>query len=495
MKQAKRAPTILLLMLFFYAHTLYSQAFQYTPLCIEAQEQIVKFNLRDAAILLEKEKKQHAENATVALLENYIDFYTFIATQDVNWLKQKQGILDERIKKINACKLQSPHIRYAKSEIYLQWAFCQAISGELTSAAINFRNAYKQLDENIKQYPAFAPNLKNMGMLKAMLGTTPDNYKWMLKIVGMEGDFKGGMLLLENFITNTHQNPSEPLDKQTGNYYYILLNLNFGNRTECWQYTDQYTRTNQNNPLNIYLRAFTAIKSARSEEAIKTLRNRAAQSDISFPMFDYLMGVAMLNALNSDAPIYLKKFVSFSKGGNLIKDAYMRLALHYYLNNEVGEAALYRKMALQYGNSFTDEDKKALKECSQNDWPHAQLLRIRLLQDGGYYKHALAIADQIQPQTLTEEQLAEYHYRIARIQHEQQQYLKAIENYKQAIRISKNMQIHYAPFSNFYIGSIYEQIQSKELARTYYQRVFEYKNFPYKTSIFQKARAGLSRLE
>lgn len=494
MNLIKRASAISLLMLFFCAQTIQAQVFQFNANCIEIQQQLIQFNLNTANALINKELKTQPDNAALSLLQNYVDFYIFIATQDVEWLKSRQSKLNERIQALDACKTSSPYIRYAKSEIHLQWAFSLGIAGELTSAAFQFRNAYKQLEENIKQYPSFAPNYKNMGMLQAMLGTTPENYKWILKIVGMEGNFTKGMNMLENFIEQEHKLPTEPLDKQTGNYYYILLNLNFGNRIECWKYTEQYTRNSLNNPLYVYLRAFTAIKTARSDEAIKTLSNRNSHSDIPFPLLDYLMGVAMLNAQQDDAALHFKKFVSFSKGGNLIKDAYMRLSWHYLLRNNEKEAQTYKAMALQFGNNFSDEDKKALKECSSKTWPNTELLKIRLLQDGGYFTKALAALDQVKIQTLQPEQQAEYYYRFARIMHEQQHYLKAIEYYKNCIRISKNMPLHFAPYSNFYIGSIYEQNQNKDLAIEYYQRVFEYKNFEYKTSIYQKTRAGISRL-
>jgi tetratricopeptide (TPR) repeat protein len=491
----KRASTIGLFVLFFCAHTLRGQVFQLNANCLEIQQQLVQFNLSAASTLINKELKIHPENAALALLQNYVDFYTFIATQDVEWLKARQSKLNERIKALDACKTTDPYVRYAKSEIHLQWAFSLGIAGELSSAAFQFRNAYKQLEDNIKEYPSFAPNYKNMGMLQAMLGTTPDNYKWILKIVGMDGDFRKGINMLENFIEKEHKLPTEILDKQSGNYYYILLKLNFGNRKECWRYTDLYTRNNLNNPLYVYLRAFTAIKTAQSDEAIKTLSIRNSQTDMAFPLLDYLMGVAMLNAQNDDAAMYFKKFVSFSKGGNLIKDAYMRLAWHYLLRGNEKEAQVYKSMALQYGNSFSDEDKKAMKECSSKTWPNIELLTVRLLQDGGYYTKALTVLNQVKAQKLQPEQQAEYYYRLARILHEQQQYLRAIENYKTCITLSQNMSLHLAPYSNFYIGSIYEQNQNKEIALVYYKRVFEYKNFEYKTSIYQKARAGISRLE
>ncbi|MFX8708320.1 hypothetical protein ABTM42_21060, partial [Acinetobacter baumannii] len=44
------------------------------------------------------------------------------------------------------------------------------------------------------------------------------------------------------------------------------------------------------------------------------------------------------------------------------------------------------------GGNISDADKQALKEAKNNTaWPNTLLLKVRLLNDGGYNKEALAL--------------------------------------------------------------------------------------------------------
>ena len=43
-------------------------------------------------------------------------------------------------------------------------------------------------------------NQKNYGLLYAAIGTFPDQYKWALRSIGLDGNFKEGMSILVDFI-------------------------------------------------------------------------------------------------------------------------------------------------------------------------------------------------------------------------------------------------------------------------------------------------------
>jgi hypothetical protein len=44
------------------------------------------------------------------------------------------------------------------------------------------------------------------------------------------------------------------------------------------------------------------------------------------------------------------------------------------------------------------------------------------------------------------------------------------------------------------LGFIYEKLGFKELAKFYFEKVLTYKNYDYKSSVTQKAKAALSKL-
>jgi hypothetical protein len=491
----QRASSLVLMLFLFASASAQTYTFQYTPACLEAQQYISLLKLNQAKVILQKEKLAHPNNTAVDYLENYIDFYTLISSQNQELLKKLEPSKAIRLERISKCNLSNPYIRYAQAEINLQWAFSQALVSEFVSAAVNFRSAYKLLEANIKAYPNFELNNKDMGMLKAVLGTTPDNYKWILGVVGMSGDFKGGIAQLEKYLTSAVDKPEQLLDKQSGEYYYILLQLNFGDKTACWNYCEKQTTDFQTNLLSNYLRSFTAVKTGRSERAIQTIVQRPhADEYIAFPFLDYLLGVAKLNGLEEDAPIWLKKYVSYNREQNLVKDAYMRLSWYHYIHGNMAECDTYRKMALTFGVAVSDEDKRAEKECAATELPDLELLKVRLLQDGGYYAKALSLLRNIEDQRLNTRQQVEYTYRFARIYHETSSKLKAVEYYHETIKRATGIPVYYAPISCLYLGNIFESNGNKEIALKYYKQVLTYKNYEYKSGITQKAKAGISRL-
>jgi hypothetical protein len=492
---SKKASSIVLMLFLFVTVSAQNYTFQYTPACLVAQQYISMLKLNQAKSILQKEKLAHPNNTAVDYLENYIDFYTLISSQNQSLLEKLSPSKAKRLERIGKCNVSNPYIRYAQAEINLQWAFSQALVSEFVSAAVNFRSAYKLLEENIKAYPNFELNNKDMGMLKAVLGTTPDNYKWVLGVVGMSGDFKGGIAQLEKYLASAVDKPEQLLDKQSGEYYYILLQLNFGDKTACWNYCEKQTTDFQTNLLSNYLRSFTAVKTGRSERAIHTIMQRPhADEYIAFPFLDYLLGVAKLNGLEEDAPIWLKKYVSYNKEQNLVKDAYMRLSWYYYIHGNLAECDTYRKMALTFGVAVSDEDKRAERECASSELPDLEMLKVRLQQDGGYYNKALAMLRNVNEQRLQPKQKVEYAYRFARIYHETANQLKAVEYYHETIKSATGIPIYYAPISCLYLGNIFESNGNKEIALKYYKQVLTYKNYEYKSGITQKAKAGISRL-
>ncbi len=492
----RKAKTLLVFLLFFIGKIAVAQPteFNFNNSCIEAAKQISKLRLKSAAVMLQAERERHPNNCAVDYLENFIDFYSLITSQDIRDLHALEKQKNIRIDRLNQLPKSSPYKLYAQAEINLQWAFSRVFHQEYFTAALEFRDAYKLLETNRELFPFFGPNFKDVGMLKAMLGGIPDNFKWVLNIVGMKGDFKQGMDLLINYI-DQHSYPADQLlEKQSAEYYYSLLQLNFGDKQIAWNFCEKATRDFETNLLSNYLRAFVGIKTAHNDLALEALFKRPATPEYAtFPYMDYLTGAALLNKLQENAAIYFKKFVSFSKGKNLIKDAYKKLSWHYLIHNDKEKSDLYLNMVLKYGVAASEEDKLAVREASLRIKPNLELLKARLLFDGGYFDKATVELLKAIPSNIAEK--LEFEYRYGRITGEQKQYLKAIEHYQNCIRLNvADLHLHYAPASCNQLGAIYEQLGNKSKAVEYYEKTLTYKGYDYKNSTATKARNALQRI-
>ena len=154
-------------------------------------------------------------------------------------------------------------------------------------------------------------------------------------------------------------------------------------------------------------------------------------------------------------------------------------------------------MDLAKKNGFTvvEGDKSALNEALRNETPHSDLLRARLLFDGGYYERASQTLVDIAPGTLTglKEEL-EFKYRSGRVYQALGKPALALDFYQQTLQSGAAQPWYFACRAALETGRIYEQQGKKELAREAYQKCLATKPAEHRAGLHQAAKAGLNRL-
>jgi tetratricopeptide (TPR) repeat protein len=195
-----------------------------------------------------------------------------------------------------------------------------------------------------------------------------------------------------------------------------------------------------------------------------------------------------------NAILNLEKFANDFKGNFYLKDALQKISWAYYLKGDMAGAERFRLLCIKNGNTETDADKKAYKDAKSKVWPHAVLLKARILNDGGYNKEALALLQgkNINEFQKTEESL-EFAYRLARINDDLERDNEAIPFYQTAIRLGKNRQEYYAARAALQMGYIYEKRGQKSLAIAAFQQCINMEDHEYKDSLDQRAKAGIAR--
>jgi tetratricopeptide (TPR) repeat protein len=222
---------------------------------------------------------------------------------------------------------------YAQADVHLQWAFVKSQNGDYLSAALDFRSAFQLLEKNASLYPSFVLNNKDLGILKVIIGTIPDGYKWIASIVGLSGNYEEGMGMIRKFIasnTNVHQ---LSIELQSAKILYCLLQVNFEkNKVSNWKLTDKYTSDYETNLMSACIRAFVAHKCDMTDEGIRNLLAKPYTKEyVNFYYTDYLLGSMKLTRLDDDAAFYLKKFVSLCPNKSLYEESYTKLAWTYIL--------------------------------------------------------------------------------------------------------------------------------------------------------------------
>jgi hypothetical protein len=478
--------------------------FTFDQKCQEAYRSVLSLQFTQARNTLSIIKKDEPSNLVRVYLENYIDFLTVFISEEPTAFEKFRIAQAARMQVIENGDRSSAWYNYSLGNMQLQWALARLKFGEFKSAIIDLTQAYRYLDENNKRYPAFLPDKTGLGLIHIMAGLVPDNYSWILKILGIEGDIEQGLSEIAEVSFYSGPDEVNRMFKVEALFYLAYINANLGkdkNTTISMIRkfdADHAAFPDSANPLLIYVRASIFLKSGMNDEASESLsRYHYNDGDQPFYYLDYLNGQVCLNRLDPCAAGYYIRFLSEHKGRNYIKSAYQKLAWTFLLDGELVKYKEYINSALVKGDAINDVDRQAFREARTKEIPNVSLLRARLLFDGGYYSRALD--ELLNRKTMdyihNKKDLVEYNYRLGRIYQESGNTGKALVYYSQAIHTGMDQPWYFAANSALQEGMIYEEMQDFINAEKYYRLVLSMNFEEYKTSLCQKAKAGLKRLK
>ncbi|MDP1726021.1 MAG: hypothetical protein Q8M15_04505 [Bacteroidota bacterium] len=479
-----------------FLNPVFGSKFIYTHSLNEAQQHLAALRLTKALQMVKSENIAFPDNVACDYLLLYIEFYKAMIHHHENGLAVFEKLKNSTHERIKTLSDENPSKLYLLGSIHLQGALVKSVYNEYVSAALEFRSAYQFLNQNHKKFPAYLSTYKDLGALQALLGTFPDNYKWIVSLAGLSGSFEEGIKMLHNYILQASKEPL--IEQQQAAIFYTLIQLNFGtDKSLAWNFYEHYSKDYSVNLMQNYVRAYVAGKCAHNDEAIATLHAKPATSDYEVIHYmDYLMGNYLLNKLDMEGAVWLKKYIIFNPTKYSVKESYQRLAWCSLMQKDTLKFMVYHNLMQKRGRAPGSEEKLVNADLAIGIYPNIQLIKARLLFDGGYYSKADGMLNSMNPFVLPGKfQRMEYEYRIARIAHEQKNWAKAIKYYGNTIDRAKKMDTYLAPNACLQLGLIYMNLHYNENAKVYLRKVSTYKNYDYKSSIEQKAKAALLQLE
>ena len=471
--------------------------FAWTPTAEKAYQKAVELRLSEAENQLFLMAQREPDNYIRLLIDNYVDFFRIFINEDPEEFKALEIHKKERLDLLKNSDESSPWHLYCQAAIRLHWALVRIKFEEYGTAFFEVNKAFKLLSKNAETFPDFMPNKKDLGILHAIAGTIPDNYKWAVEwISSLEGSLVEGQAELEEVLAYSKHKPFIFEKEAQVLYAYLLLHL--GNQPDqAWKIINSSKLSPAHSPMDCFVLANIAQQTGRNDEAINILLQQPNSNQFHrFHYLNFMLGASKLRRLDADADVYFKKFLDQFKGQNFIKEGHQRLGWHYLIQGN--EQGYWEQMELckSKGNTLVGSDQSALNEAERNNLPNRLLLKARNLFDGGYYLRAKRTLDQVSPGQLSDpHDQIEYSYRKGRILHALKDYNKAIALYQKTINQGRSEPWYYACRAALECGHIYEELKQYELAKIYFKDCQSIKPEEHSTGLHQMAKAGLKRVE
>jgi tetratricopeptide (TPR) repeat protein len=332
-----------------------------------------------------------------------------------------------------------------------------------------------------------------LGLLHAAVGSIPPQFKWGVELLSsLQGSIREGQREMEKALGDT----SSPFYRETA-VLNALVKLHLSNDAEAaWRDIQSLGLQPNTNKLHCFVVANIAMRSGRNDLAIDVLeaQPRGGTSD-DFAYLDFMLGMAKLRALDYGARLYFQSFLFRFDGQHFIKEAVQKIAWAELLR---GREDLYLErigQVNQKGNATAGGDMNASNEAASATLPHLDLLRARLLFDGGYFARARKLMDRIDPILLaTDELQLEYYYRTGRILHGLKDYSGALSFYERTIAQGRDEEAFFACNAALQAGLIQELLNDKSQAKRYYELCLSMSPEEYRLGLHIQAKAGLNRL-
>lgn len=465
--------------------------------CKAAYSDILSLKFEDAKKIIDAEKILNPQNVFIPYLENYIDFLKVTISEDEKIFQSLKEKVNDRIDEIETLSDTSVFKKYLIGNINLQWATARVKFGEYATAAFEINRAYRLLESNNEKFPDFIPNSITLGILHIMIGIIPDSYNWILNLISMHGDVVQGQNELKYALEKCENNSQYSFLKDEVLFYMGMINLSLNPDPKFGDYLlSKLQYADSNNLLLVYLAINTNMKMGNNEAALNLFSTiDTTQNYYPFYYLNYLHGVCYLRKMNTllaeqQFEIFLTKFT----GQNYIKRGWQKTG---WANLIAGDTTGYQssmQKVLTNGITQIDADKNAESNAEDGIIPNVELLKCRILFDGGYYFKAQKILKNINSENLSLEEKVEINYRFGRISQRLDNISDAKKYYKQTIETGSSFPIYFAANSALLLGNIYEVKNDTIRAAHYYNVCLNLDFDQYRNSIRGKAKQGLKRV-
>ncbi len=251
----------------------------------------------------------------------------------------------------------------------------------------------------------------------------------------------------------------------------------------------------KNEPIIQYIDILLAQKTQHASEVIERIEKFPLQNGgLSFCYLYYLKAEALTN-LNKPSENGFQHFLNCSKGKHFKHAAIRRIAWQHLLQGNTVQYQNNMRRIIALGDAKSEEDKQAVLEASSKQIPDTNLLRARLLFDGGKFNQSISRLLSLPMKGKNLAFISERAYRLGRSYQLLNKNDVAISWFYIAINSGANLSEYFAASAAYNSGKIFIAQGKLQDAKTMFVRVSKFPNHPYKNSLDAKAKTALKKLK
>lgn len=382
----------------------------------------------------------------------------------------------------------------AIAEIHLYRAVLAAQFSDYKAATIELVACYKVVAKSGTDFISPDRN-KLSGILGVLFQQIPDQYGKYLWLLGVRSSGLSGYNGLERYYSAALPGTIERME----GYLLMITALKEFSRdpAAAWNFIRAEGKPMLDNPLIRYQSALAALKAGDCESAVELLDSRVNGNVLpAFPYWTYQLGRCKLYQNDSDAAGYLERFLDNPGGDNYRHTASLMEGWFYVLHGQQDKAKEYFLRIRNLPSPLTIYDKQALNEAGADKIPDPDVLKVRLLFDGGFYDQCLEICEKlILSGKYNDLEDGELLYRKARCEQRLGRISPAIQSFLGVIGRADKIATYIVPNSALQLGNLYKKSGQFDLARKYYRVCLDLNKYGYREGLNRQAQVALKELE
>lgn len=439
-------------------------------------------------------KRYDVHNPVFIRLSGYRDFLRNLLVQSksgYDQFMQRSGIWIQALEKAG---IPDNNVPAAIAEIRLYRAMLASQFMEYKTSVVELIDCYKVVAKAGTGIMVSDRN-KLSGILGIIFQLVPEQYDKFLRILGVRPSGLSGFIGLERYYTAALPGTVERLE----GYLLMITALKEFNQdpAAAWSFIRTEGQLMLDNPLVRYQSALAALKAGDCATAGKLLDlNVSGNQPAPFSFWNYQTGRIKLYQNDPSSLVFLGKFIDNSGGDNYRHNALLMAGWYHLANHQPDMASSYFRRIRELPEPLTVYDRQALHEASGDKLTDPDLLKARLLFDGGYFVQCLETCEKLSVSgKLNAREQGELMYRMARCQQRLGKNEMAISSYLAVIERAESIKSYIVPNSALQAGNLYKNSGQTELARKYYKKCLDLNKYGYREGINRQASKALKDLE